>query len=77
MTRYYIKRNGLPDYDNSLALPCTDKAAAIAECERLTQIQNEQNARADRMIVSGNRERGYAFLTMKNDDVFTVGTVEV
>jgi len=71
--RYYIKRNGLPDYKNSLALPCTDLQAALAECERLTKLQDESNARADRMRATGNRERGHAFLSMKSDDVFTVG----
>jgi hypothetical protein len=38
--KYIILKNGLPDFNNSLVLPCTDKTLAEKEVARLSQIQN-------------------------------------
>lgn len=38
--KYIILKNGLPDFNNALVLPCTDKTLAEKEIERLSQLLN-------------------------------------
>ena len=70
-TRYIILENGMPSWQNALALPCTSREKAEAEITRLEAIQREKNARAAAWKPKGIQ--GEYFTKPRHDSrVFTI-----
>lgn len=75
MTRYFILKNGSPDYMNALELPCTERKLAEIEVERLRALQMERLKKAEAWTYTG---RGSAFTAPSREiNTFEVGSLEV
>jgi hypothetical protein len=71
--RYIITKNGNPDFNNALELPCENFTLAKLEVERLEALQRDRLDRASRWKFSG---KGSAFMA-PSKEVFTYAVKEV